>query len=88
MAGGEHEAVAVQPARVGRIVAERVAVEHGADLGAAERQAEVAALTRMDRVDRETARDGGRLGENWFRKLAHLGAQSSWTAPPSVARSW
>ena len=64
--GRQHEPVAVQPTRVGRVVAERVTEEHGADLGAAERQAQVAALTRDDGVDRETPRDGGGLGENLF----------------------
>ncbi len=88
VSGRQHEPIAVQPARAGRIVAERVTVEHGADLGAAERQPEVAALTRDNRVDRQTPRHGGRLGENRFGKLAHLGRQSSWSAPPSVARSW
>ena len=85
--GRQHEPVAVQPARIGRVVAERVPVEHGADLGTAERQTEVTALTRNDRVDRQTPRHGGRLGENWFRKLAHLGGESSWSAVPPVVRS-
>ena len=44
MSGRQDEPVAVQPSRVGRVVAERVPVEHGADIGAAQRQTKVAAL--------------------------------------------
>ena len=44
MARGEHEAVAVEPLGVLGAVLQRVTEEHRADLGAAERQAEVAAL--------------------------------------------
>src|SRR3954466_5154777 len=64
-----------------------MSIKHGADLGTAERQAEVPALTRNDRVDRQTPRHGGRLGENWFRKLTHLAAQSSWSATAAVVGS-
>ena len=64
MARGEDEAVAVQPARLVGIVHEGVAVEHGADLGAAQRQAEVAGGTLVDGVNGEAAGLVGGLGEN------------------------
>jgi hypothetical protein len=44
VAGREDKAVAVEPARLLRVQVEGVAEEDGADLGAAERQAEVAGL--------------------------------------------
>ena len=63
MAGGEHEAVAVQPARLVGIVHEGMAVEHGSDLGAAQREAKVAGGALVHGVDGETAGLGGGLGE-------------------------
>ena len=52
----EDEAVAVEPARFVRIVLEGVAVKHGADFRAAERQAEVAGVGGVNGVHAETAR--------------------------------
>jgi hypothetical protein len=68
MTGRQHEAIAVQPLRVVRAVAQRIAEQHRADLGAAQRQAEVPALTRVHSVDRETSSNGGGLGEYVFLK--------------------
>jgi hypothetical protein len=51
---------------IGR-VPEVVPVQHGADLGTAERQAEVPALARVNGVDGEAAGDGCGLGESLFR---------------------
>ena len=64
VAGGEDEAVAVEPARLVGIVDERVAVEDGADFGAAERQAEVAGGGFVDGVHGEAAGLVGSLGED------------------------
>ena len=62
----EHEAVAIRATQGARVVPQRMPVEHRADLGAAERQAEVTALARMDGVDGEAPGDGGGAGENFF----------------------
>ena len=59
---GEHEAVAVEPLGFRRIVAEAAsAEENGADLGTSEREAEVAGVAGMDRINRESACLGGCL---------------------------
>ena len=63
MPGGEDEAVAVQPSRLIGVVLERVAVKHRADFRAAERQAEVAGLGRLDGVHGEAAGFVGGAGE-------------------------
>jgi len=55
MAGGEDEAVAVDPLRTLRVVHQGVAEKHGADLSRPERQPKVAGGAGMDRVDRESA---------------------------------
>ena len=68
VAGRQHEAIAVQPLGMIGTVHERVTEQHGADLGAAERQAQVPALAGMHRVDREASSDGGGLGEYVFAK--------------------
>ena len=64
VARGEDEAVAIQPARLIRIVHERMAVEHRADLSTAQRQAKVAGGALVDRVDGEAAGLVGSLGKN------------------------
>ena len=69
VARGENEAVAVEPARFVRVVHERVPVEHGADLGGAEGQAEVAGGGLVDGIDGEAAGLGTGLGENLGVKL-------------------
>ena len=66
MSGGEHEAIAIQPLGVRRIVAEGVPEEHRAHLGAAEGKAEVSALTGVNGVEREASSDGGGLREDFF----------------------
>ena len=86
MTGGEDEAIAIQPLGVRRVVPERVAEEHGADLGAAERQAEVAALARVNGVDREPSGDGGCAGEFFFGERAHRRAKLSRTSRPLQGR--
>ena len=47
---------------------ERLAKQHGANLGAAERQAEVPTLACVHCVDGETSSDSGGLGEYVFSK--------------------
>lgn len=71
VAAGEDRAVAVDPARTLRIMRQSVPEEHGADLGAAEREAEVAGRAGADRIDGEAA---GLVG--CFGKEEALGA--SW----------
>ncbi len=68
MARGQHEAIAVQPFGVIGALDQRVAEQHGADLGAAERQAQMATLAGMYRVDGEASSDGGGLSEYVFSK--------------------
>src|SRR5665213_1936058 len=53
MAGREDKPVAIYPARLLGIMHQRMAVEHGADLRAAQRQAEVAGRAGVDCVDGE-----------------------------------
>ena len=72
----EDEAIAVEPVGVGRVVTKRMPVEDRADLGAAEGQAEVTALTRDHGVDGEAAGGSGGLGEDLSR-----GGGSSSLAP-------
>ena len=64
VAGGEDEAVAVEPARLVGVVHHRMAVKHGADLGGTERQTEVAGGALVHGVDGEAAGLVGGLGEN------------------------
>ena len=67
MAAREDEAVAVQPLRCCRIVAKTTcAVEHSADIGTAEREAEVARAAGVNRIDREATSLGRCLGENIY----------------------
>jgi len=63
MAGGEDEAIAVEPTRSARAVGECAAVEGGADLGGAEREAEVAGVALMDGVHGEATGLVGSDGE-------------------------
>jgi hypothetical protein len=66
VSGRQDEAIAIEPIRVSGIVAQRVPEENGADLGAAEREAEVSALAGVHGVEREAPSDGGGLRENFF----------------------
>ena len=63
VAGGQDEAVAVDPGGRGGVVAEEVAVEHGADLGGAEGQAEVTGMAGGHGVHGEAAGFGGGAGK-------------------------
>ena len=51
--------------------AQRVPEEHRADLRASERQAQVPALTRLNRVNREPARDRRRFRQYLSRESRH-----------------
>ena len=59
VAGGEHEAVAVGPGRIGGIEFEKLAEQHGRDIGRAHRQAGMPGLGLLDGVHRQRA-DGVR----------------------------
>ena len=59
VAGGEHEAVAVGPGRIGRVEFQEVREQHGGDVGRAHRQAGMAGLRLLDRIHGERA-DGVR----------------------------
>jgi len=53
MAGGQHEAVAVGPARIGGVEFEEAREQHGGDIGGAHGQPGMARLRRLDRVHRQ-----------------------------------
>ena len=55
VAGREHEAVAVGPARIGRIEFQEAREQHGRDVGRAHRQAGMAGFRLLDRVHGERA---------------------------------
>ena len=55
MAGGEHEAVAVGPGRIGRIEFEEAREQDGGDIGRAHGQAGMAGIGLFDRVHRQRA---------------------------------
>ena len=63
VAGGEDEAVTVEPARALGVVDEGVAEKDGADLGGAERETEVTGGAGVDGVDGEAAGLVGGLGQ-------------------------
>jgi hypothetical protein len=64
VAGREDEAVPVGPAGTVRVVDQGVPVEHGTDIGAAQRKAEVAGTARVDRVNRQATGLVRRLGQD------------------------
>ena len=61
MAGGQHEPVAVRPARVGGIELVEAGPQRGGDIGHAHRHAGMAGLRRLHRVDGERADGVGHL---------------------------
>jgi hypothetical protein len=63
MTSGQHEAIAIDPARAIRIVLQGMPIEDGTDLRRAERQAEMAGLAGVDGVHREASGLIGGLGE-------------------------
>ncbi len=83
MAGAEHEAVAVDPARLVGIEDHRVAIKHRADFRAAERKPEMAGLARMHGVHGEPARFVCGAGESCRVHFHKWGAEIK-TRPPQV----
>ena len=92
VAGGEHEAVAVGPRRIGRIELEKLGEQHGGDIGRAHRQAGMAGLGLFDGIHRQRAdgighavvrgareRSGGRrrVRIHGARKAGGLGERSA-----------
>ena len=63
MAGGKHEAVAIEPFGRIRIVAQRLAEQDGPDFRAAERQSEVTGGTGVDGIDGQPTGFVGGFGE-------------------------
>ena len=59
VAGGEHEAVAVGPVRVGGVELQMLGEEHRGDVGRAHRQAGMAGIGRLHRVH---GKDADRVG--------------------------
>ena len=55
VAGRQHEAVAVRPARIGGVELQEPGPQHGGDVGHAHRHARMAGLRRLHRVDRQRA---------------------------------
>ena len=66
VAGGEHEAVAVEPAGLGGIVREGVAVKGRADLGRAEREAQMPGRALVDGINGEATGLVGGLGKEFW----------------------
>ena len=71
VAVGQHEAVAVDPVRVGRIVPQVVVPQHLGDVGHAHRHARMAGVGGLDRVGGKEA-DG--VGELAAGRAGHVGA--------------
>ena len=65
MAGGENEVIAPDPARLFRVVFERVTVEHRAHFRAAQRKTEVTGFGSLDRVHAQPARFVRRARKNF-----------------------
>ena len=61
VAGGQHEPVAVRPARVGGIELVEAGPQRGGDIGHAHRHAGMAGFRRLHRVDRQRADGVGHL---------------------------
>ena len=53
VAGGEHEAIAVRPGRLGRIEFQKSGEQHGGDVGGAHRQARVAGFGLFHCIHRQ-----------------------------------
>jgi len=73
VAVGEHEAVAIGPLRVGRIVLQVVIPEHLGDLGHAHRRARVARFGLFDRVHRQRANRAGEVVEDRGFEIGECG---------------
>ena len=102
VAGGQHEAVAVGPARVGGVVFQEAGEQDRRDIGHAHRHAGVAGLRRLHRVDGEGAdrirhvprlgrragEEGGlkRLGGGGFRVRLGLGCDAGQQRYPGRVR--
>src|SRR5260370_33417950 len=69
--GRKNEPVAIEPFRVIRAMPQGVTVQNRANLRAAKRQSEVAALTGVNRVDGKAPSDGSGLRENLLGKQGH-----------------
>jgi hypothetical protein len=79
---GEHEAVAVGPLRVGRVVGEEIVPQHFGDVGHAHRHARMAGLRRLDGIDGEKT-DG--IGEVAAAGRRHGGVAGEWKEAPGRA---
>jgi hypothetical protein len=73
VAGREDEAVAVEPAGILGIVHQRIAIEHGADLGGAERQAEMAGGGFVHGIHGEATGLVGGFGQDFGLELHFKG---------------
>ena len=72
MTGGEDEAVAVDPAGVGRIDLESLTKEDGPDVGGSERETKMARLAGGDGVNGQTAGiAGGELEDCFVHKFSN-----------------
>jgi len=66
VAGREHEAVAVEPARFGGVVRERVAVKGSADLSGTEGETQMPGRALVDGIDGEATGLVGGLGKEFW----------------------
>ena len=69
MTGGQHEAIAIRPGRVGGIEFEEARKQDGRDVGHAHRHARMTGLRLLDGVDRQEA---DRVGHFRVRNVGRL----------------
>jgi len=55
VAGGEHEAIAIRPGRIGRVEFQESGEQHGGDVGRAHRQARMAGFGLFHGIHRQGA---------------------------------
>ncbi len=79
VAGGEHEAVAIRPGRVGRIEFQELRKQHGRDVRHAHRHAGMAGFCFLDGIDRQKADRVGHLRMRDFGRLGHRQGSSGHT---------
>jgi len=73
VAGGEDEAITIEPAGLGGVVHQRVAVEGRADFGGAKGKPQVAGGALMNGIDGETPGLVGGLGKNFSLQFHERG---------------
>jgi hypothetical protein len=67
--GGEHEAIAVQPARFGRVVLESMTKKHGPKIGTPQGQPQMTRGTGVHGIHRQAPGFGGGASKGVNRKI-------------------